>query len=220
MRQAAVLVLLTLLSAALTTLSLPSFDLGFLGWVALAPFFYALRSRGALAGAGLGWLFGCAFGASSFFWINAIPSLNAVRFVLLVLAFSIYYLGFGWTYAVASRRLGAWMIFAVPALWVAFEYLRGTASFLAYPWNFVGHSQYRYLALIQIADFAGAYGVSFVLAMVNQLVSELPELRAADRSRWRIPVTAAGAVVAFTLAYGAYRLADVPQPIGHLRVAI
>jgi apolipoprotein N-acyltransferase len=220
MRQAAILVLLTLLSAALTTLSLPSFDLGFLGWIALAPFLYALRTRGALAGAGLGWLFGCAFGASSFFWINAIPSLNALRFVMLVMVFSVYYLAFGWAYALAIRRLGSWMLLAAPALWVAFEYLRGSASFLAYPWNFVGHSQYRYLPLIQIADFAGAYGVSFVLAMVSQLLSELPGLIAAGRSRWRMPVMATSAIVVAVLAYGVYRLVEVPQPTGHLRVAI
>jgi apolipoprotein N-acyltransferase len=213
-------VLLPLVSALLTTLSLPSFDFGYLAWIALAPLLYGLRRHGALAGAGLGWLYGCAFGATSFFWITAIPGLNTVRFATLVLVFSLYYLAFGLAYAAASRRLGSWMIVGAPMLWVSFEYLRGSASFLAYPWNFLAHSQYQYLPVIQISDLAGAYGVSFVLVMVNQLLSQIPEAVATTQLRWRPQAFAAAAIIGATLLYGAYRLAEVPPPSAHLRVAL
>lgn len=217
---AARLAWLALGSALLAALSLPSFDQGWLAWVALAPLLYALRRGGLAAGAGLGWLFGYAFGAASFFWISTIPDLNAVRFVLLAAVFSLYYLAFGFLYALTSRRLGSWMILGAPALWVALEYFRGSLGFLASPWNLLAHSQHEALPVIQIADLTGAYGVSFVLVMVNQLASQLPELRLARRWRWRAQAGAAGGVLAATLLYGWVQLAAQAPPTGHLRVAL
>jgi len=216
----AVLASLPLLSAVLTTLSLPSSSLGFLAWIALVPLLFALRQRGLLAGALLGWLFGYAFGAGSFYWMNQIPDLNAARFALLLTAFSFYYLVFGFLYALASRSLGSWMIVGAPVLWVALEYARGSLSFLASPWNFMAHSQHQALAMIQIADLTGAYGVSFILLMANQLVSQLPELRAARRWQWRAQGAALGLAIAGTLVYGGYKLADVPAAGRVLRVTL
>src|SRR3990170_4180104 len=154
----ALLFSLPLVSGLLAILSLPSFDLGFLAWVALAPLLFGLRQRSLLAGAALGCLFGYAFGAGTFYWLNAIPDVSAARFVLLVAAFSLYYLVFGLLSALASRSIGSWLILGGPALWVALEYTRANLGFLALPWNFLSHSQYRYLPLIQIADLTGAYG--------------------------------------------------------------
>src|SRR5687768_5946011 len=85
------LVSLPVLSAILAALSLPSFDVGFLGWVALAPLHYALRQRGLAAAAGLGGLFGYVFGVSTFFWSTTSPELDVIRFALLMAVFSLYY---------------------------------------------------------------------------------------------------------------------------------
>lgn len=216
----ALLVSLPILSAFLATLSLPSFDLGFLAWVALAPLLFALRQRGLLAAAALGCLFGCAFWAGSFFWINVIPGLNPTRFVLLMAVFSLYYLVFGFLYALASRSIGSWIILGGPVLWVALEYARCSFSFLAYPWNFLAHSQYQLLPVIQIADLTGAYGVSFVLLMANQLASQLPDLRARRNWRWRAQGLALTVVLAATLLYGWHKLAADAQAAPHLRVAL
>ncbi len=40
-------------------------------------------------------------------------------------------------------------------------------------WRFLAHSQYRNIALIQIADIFGTAGISFLIAMVNGLLAEL-----------------------------------------------
>ena len=209
---------LSVLSAALATLSLPSFDVSVLGWIALAPLLYALRQRGPLVGSFLGWLFGAFFGAASFFWINSIPDINPLRFGLLVGAFSVYYLVFGFLYSLASRPLRAWLIVVAPALWVAMEYARGSMSFLAYPWNFLAHSQHGVPAVIQIADVTGAYGVSFLLVMASQLASELPDLRSASR-HWRVAAGAFAVTLGATLLYGWHKL-DEPVASGRVRVAI
>ena len=214
------LVSLALLSGVLATVSLPSFDLGWIAWIGLAPLLFALRQRGPLAGAFLGFLFGCAFGAASFYWINVIPDLNPTRFALAVAVFSLYYLAFGFLYALASRAIGSWIVLGGPALWVALEYARGSFWFLAYPWNFLAHSQHQFLPVIQIADLTGAYGVSFVLLMANQVVSQLPDLRAGRDWRWGAQGLGVSVVLAATLLYGWHKLAADAQPATHLRVAL
>ena len=49
------------------------------------------------------------------------------------------------------------------------EYVRAHLL-TGFPWYYLGHSQYRFLALIQVADITGALGVSFLIALVNAWV--------------------------------------------------
>src|SRR5437764_3129537 len=212
------LLVLSALSGLLATLALPAYCEHWLAWIALVPLFYALRRASLALAALLGLAFGAMFGAASFFWVLGIPDLKALHFSLMVAVFSVYYLGFGALYALAGRRLGAWLILIAPALWVACEYARGNFFFLAYPWNFLAHSQHENVALIQIADITGAYGVSFVLVAVNELLSEL-----IDRERvahWRLPAAVTAVVLGTTLVYGWHALAVDPPFAGKLRVAI
>ena len=211
---------LAAISAIALTASLPAFDWYWLAWVAVAPLLYALRQRGLVAGAALGWIFGFCFGAAAFYWLAAVPGITPVRFVLVVAVFGLYYLAFGLLYALASRSVGSWMLLGGPALWVALEYARASSHFLALPWNFLAHSQYQVLPVIQMADLASAYGVSFILMMSNQLASQLPEV--AQRGAWRWSAQIAGLVLALGggLLYGSHRLGDTPQPEGRIRVAV
>jgi len=59
----------------------------------------------------------------------------------------------------------AWLVL-VPLLWVGFEYLRATL-FTGFSWNALGVSQFRNLAIIQVAEFGGVYAVSFVIMLMN-----------------------------------------------------
>src|SRR5438132_1618389 len=58
------------------------------------------------------------------------------------------------------------LVLTVPIVWTALEFLR---SFLisGFAWYFLGHSQHAYLAVIQIADITGVYGITFLIAAVN-----------------------------------------------------
>ena len=225
-----VLVSASILSGLLILLSLPSFDLGFLAWVGLSPLFFALRQRGPLTASALGFLFGCVFGAGTFYWLNVLPFVTPLRFLLMIAAGSIFYLVFGLLYNLTTRASTSWAIVGGPAAWVVLEYARANADFLSLPWNFLAHSQYRYLSLIQIVDVTGAYGVSFLIAMVNQLLSQIPDLligRERGRVRavrivgslWAIHLSLVMTVLAGTLLYGWHRLA-APEHGQHLRVAL
>jgi apolipoprotein N-acyltransferase len=212
--------LLAVASGILATLSLPSYSFSWLAWIALAPLLYGLREGGPGKGALGGLLFGMTFGATSFFWVLVIPTLNGLHFAMMVLVFGLFYLAFGALYALAVRRVGAAIILVGPALWVACEYARGNFFFLAYPWNFLAHSQYANLAVIQVADFSGAYGVSFLLALVGQLASEVPDVIAGRALRWRMQALVAAALVAASLGYGWRQLSVEPATAGRLRVAL
>jgi len=64
------------------------------------------------------------------------------------------------------RLRGLALMAVLPLVWVGFEKLR--ASLLTgFPWNLLGVSQFRNLAVIQIAAWGGVYAVSAVLLVMN-----------------------------------------------------
>ncbi len=67
------------------------------------------------------------------------------------------------------KKLNLLVIIVVSSLWVLTEYLRGWL-FSGFPWMLLGYSQYDNLALIQIAEYFGVYGVSFILVFVNLFI--------------------------------------------------
>jgi len=73
-----------------------------------------------------------------------------------------------------GRKSVPWLSVAItaPIVWIATEYLRSIGP-LGFPWLLLGHSQYKLLSVIQISDLVGAYGVSFVLVMVNGWLTDL-----------------------------------------------
>lgn len=104
------------------------------------------------------------------------------------------------------------------AAWVAIEMI--TARLLTgFPWNILGASQYRLLALIQIASFSGVYGISFLLVLFSvACVSFFVSLR----STKPIAVTALLPMVALfaAIAYGSVVLAR-PHPVGQtIKIAL
>lgn len=216
----AVVVSLTLLSGLMTVLSLPAFDLGFLGWFAVAPFLVALRGRRPAAATGLGFTFGWVVGAGSFAWLTTLPAVTPGRFAALVTAFAVFYAVFALSYAAISRAVGPWMVLAAPILWVSLEYARGSLPIVALPWNFIAHSQYRYLAVIQVADLAGALGISFLLLMVNQLISQIPDVLSGRTRHWRVQTAVVALAIASTLGYGWYTLNDGRDGGRTVRVAL
>jgi apolipoprotein N-acyltransferase len=65
---------------------------------------------------------------------------------------------------VAVHRWSLPLIAVGPIVWTGLEYVRAHLM-TGFAWYFLGHSQYRWLELIQISDLVGAYGVSFIIVM-------------------------------------------------------
>ena len=126
-----------------------------------------------------------------------------------------------------NQGLPVWL--AVPVVWTSLEYIRSW-MITGFAWYFLGHTQYRWSALIQICDITGVYGVTFLVALVSGAiavnvpaawlrrlnlhvdVTELPV--ATTRLQWR-PVIAAAIVCVACLGYGLLRRTPPEQfPVG------
>ena len=93
-----------------------------------------------------------------------------------------------------------------------------------FPWLFLAHALYRQSWLIQISDLTGAYGVSFIAALVNGVLVALvlrywkpPETRT-RRQVW-VGLGATLVVLIATLAYGHHRTSQQDFATGP-RVAV
>jgi apolipoprotein N-acyltransferase len=116
----------------------------------------------------------------------------------------------------------------IPAVWVCSEFAR-SMFFSGFSWELLGYTQYRNLALIQIADLTGVYGVSFLLAFSSYVTAELlwalssraPTSSSSclasrfsptvSRVPWR-GVVSLLASVSLALLYGMFRLAEPEAP--------
>jgi len=223
---------LPVISALIVTASFPPFDLGILAWLGLAPLLFALRRKGPLAAAGLGFMFGWFFGIGAFCWAKSVSEISLLNFIVWLVPFSLYFAVFGLLYKLISKTIGSWILVGAPALWVMMEYARSNLFFLAWPWNLLGHSQYHYLPVIQIAGITGVYGISFLIVMTNQILSQVPDLFISEGTvkysmntdsehgiNWTAQVLALVLAVGLTFSYGWHVLAQ-PESDKHLRVGL
>jgi apolipoprotein N-acyltransferase len=221
------LVLLLATSFVLLNLSFPPYVRadGFPVWVALVPMLVAAKFGSYRRLALASWLLGWVAGAVSVLWLRHV-SLAALLALGLYLSFYPPVFLVGWKFL--DRRLQLPAALSVPILWVPLEYVR---SFLltGFPWFYLGHSLYRNLPLIQVADLVGAYGVSALVAAVNGAAVDalrliLPfdaETDVPSRGWRKAAFSALGVGLAFvgTLCYGYVRLRQVPVTNGP-RVAL
>lgn len=212
-------VLLALLSGLLLILSFPNFDIEFFAWIALVPLLIAVKGKSPKSAFGLSFLTGIIFLMGVFYWINIIDGVTWTDFLLMGVYLGSYFGVFGLALRLISQRTQISPVFAAPCIWVSMEYLRSHAGFLGLPWALLGHSQYLNIPVIQISSITGVYGISFLIVMVNTLLSEimlvlrprkegtLPGLRTAPLK----PVLATAAILGVSLLYGFSVLSDSPE---------
>jgi apolipoprotein N-acyltransferase len=214
---------LALASGCLYICAHPPVNAGSPAYVALVPLILAAHGVRPIAGFMLGWLAGtiaCNGLTSGSIFVALVraqhPSWLAAgeAFVVPQLCGALYFALFGaYVSALARRRLGAsvWT-FAVAAGWVATEVARSRIGH-GMPWVLLAHSQVGVPIVLQVADLAGAPGVSFLVALVNATVAAaLREGRGAARP-WRAVALSAG-VVASALVYGSVQLGRWSVPRG------
>jgi apolipoprotein N-acyltransferase len=187
---------------------------GWLAWIALVPVLTLVRaeSRGW-------WLFLCAWsaGLAYFFpaisWMSVAHPAMAAGWVLLSTYCSLYFPLAIWIVRRLERNTPLPLVLTFPVVWTALEFFRcffGTG----FSWYLLAHTQHNYLALIQISDLGGAFGVSFLIALVNVVLME-SVTRLAPVRRWLalsdrpscirkhlVQVAVAVALVAGTVIYG------------------
>jgi len=201
-----------LLSAALLVLSFPGPDHGWLAWIALVPLLLACHGHGPAAVFPVGLLSGIAASLGIFSWMFAVPGFRWFHAALAALYLGSYCAV--WCSGVSlGTRAGLPLALIAPVLWVALDFLRAHAGFLALPWASLAHSQHGNLAVLQISSMTGEAGVTFLLVLVNAAIA------AFILKPGHIQPVAVGAVLASVVACGAWRLsADDKSP--PFRVAV
>ena len=119
---------------------------------------------------------------------------------------ALYWLVFALVMRAILRRRGITLLTLIiaPCLWISMEYIR--SFFLTgFPWFFTGHTQYQWLALIQIADVIGVYGISFEVIMVNMAIT-LAIYRLKTGSTCLYPLLIPIVILGTVLTYGYIRL--------------
>ena len=120
--------------------------------------------------------------------------------------------------AIARRLVHGWrwpLVVAAPVAWMACEHLRGSVLG-GFTFGGLGHTQWRWTTLIQVADCLGAVGVGGVVMAV---AAGLAESVAAVASRERVRAAvlsglAAAVVLVAAIGYGHWRIQGEPRPEG------
>jgi apolipoprotein N-acyltransferase len=153
--------------------------LGIFAWVALVPYFIALaRFRSAKEIVWGTYIFGTIWYYLNLFWLNTLAVFSVlvpIGLPLLAIIQSTYFLAFAFPANYVLRRAPAWLApWLLAALWPGMEYLR-TWTDLAFPWNYLGHTQAPYfLGVIQRTDLFGVYGISALLVLPSGFIATLP----------------------------------------------
>jgi len=166
--------LASILSGALLIFPFPRYDVSWLVWVGLVPLLIAISGRSLKTGFFSSYLCGVVFFTGVFSWAFAIPGYKPVHQALLAFYASFYFAFFGLIFAHIGKRSGqTYAHLAAPFIWIGLEYIRSNLTFLALPWPLLSHSQYQHPLIIQFAAVTGAYGVSFLIVLVNSAIAAM-----------------------------------------------
>ena len=166
-------IVLSLFSGSLLALSFPNLDFAWLAWVGLVPFFVVLESKKPLTGFLLSALHSLALFSCIFYWIWTLEAFSLPDYLLLGSYFSFIGGVFGAVFCFIRGKSNVSLVMIAPVVWVTLEFARSHAMFLSAPWMLLGHSQYLNPVLIQTSSYTGAFGLSFIIVMINATLAEL-----------------------------------------------
>jgi apolipoprotein N-acyltransferase len=218
-----------LLSVPLLTLAAAPFGQWYLAWIALVPWLIAVGRAPTLKSAFVyGWATGTIYFALNEWWLWTATISGTIGVVVCsgfywgLAAVLIYYL------RVLPRANGAdssssvakdshsfaplLQTVGIAAIWVTTEWLRcNTVS--EFPWLPIGSTQTSAIAICQIADLTGIWGVSFLVVLVNALLATAG-LSQRNLNRLWLPSSVVALALLIFASYGIWRLRTTPDRPG------
>ena len=166
--------ILALTTGVLFGCSFPPFPLGVLACVSLVPLLLLIERLGSLRKIIL-YAYFSFFIASciALYWIGGYTHAKDPYLMLgggLALVWEPFFFSLiVLTYVAIRRNCGLIAgLFALPFVWVTFEWLHAFGEF-SFPWLTLGNSQTYQLGKIQFAEYSGVYGISFWILVINVL---------------------------------------------------
>ncbi len=175
-------------SGLMLSCAFPPINWSIMAWFALVPIMLLPTPRRIIERIAIGFIFGYAHFATALHWLNEVGFgagyLLAIYCALFPMAWYCLLGTFNWHLKDKANAafpgggpifiVGEWTlvlhILAQAVLWVSLEYLR-SMLFTGFPWDMAGISQFRRLAVAGLAQFAGVYGVSFVVILSNAIIA-------------------------------------------------
>src|SRR5690606_5271133 len=102
---------------------------------------------------------------AAFQWMRLGHPTMYVAWIALAIYVACYFPVFVLLSRIAVHQFRVPLPVAAPVVWVGLEYIRAYLL-TGFSWYYIGHTQYRWIELIQISDLTGAYGVSFIVVMM------------------------------------------------------
>ncbi|MBN2641921.1 MAG: apolipoprotein N-acyltransferase, partial [Victivallales bacterium] len=224
-----------LASGMLTSTAFPSLNWSMVIWLGLVPMLMIVGNKTVWQAWRAGFIWGYGFSICAFFWLReieffipfamaAVLALFPAFWALLIPVFKrkllipveIRLRGFDEMKKYNDQGIGKELLFAMSlaAWWCILEWVRSWIG-TGLPWNYLATSQWRNLPLIQICEFTGVYGVSFLIAMVNITLALAAEsyMKSLRNGKLRRPV-------AFSLALVLILTAVMAGPISTMSYQI
>lgn len=205
--------ILAISSGLLIALSFPTPGFSFLAWIALIPMLVALEGSTPRTAFRVGVTCGVTGYAVILYWLNIVftqyghlPWVVSVPVYLLLVVWLATFYGLSAAVTQMAELTGIKAVFTLPVAWVAFDFIR-SFLFSGFAWAMLGHSQFRTLPLIQIADLFGVYGITMLIVLANVVLYRA--LRAVSGAGVPYPAKSAvllSLLLAGTLFYGFSRL--------------
>lgn len=206
-------ILLAALSGIMLTASFPPGKTGWIAWFALVPLLKGLENVSLSKAFILGIIAGLIHYLTLIYWIiivlNTYGGLNfvlsSVMLLLLALYLSLYPAFF--SVFVGYLKVSRFRALLIAGIWVFLEYLRARLL-TGFPWCLLGYSQSGFLHIIQTADIAGVYGISFLIMFSNAIIYILlfRSGGVADKGYLGLEVFLFIALLSAAIIYGNYRL--------------
>lgn len=193
------------LGAALLWLALPPVDGWLLAWVAPVPWILLIRRRelGGRRPYAVLALAGFIFWMAALHWLRLPHWATSFGWMALSFYFAFYVPVFVALSRVAVHRFSIPVALAAPVVWTGLELARAhllTGMSMAS----IAHTQYRWLALIQLSDLAGEFGVTFVVVFA---AASLARMFPCDGRPFMFrPLLPAAALLLAAITYGEMRI--------------
>ncbi|MDR3281470.1 MAG: apolipoprotein N-acyltransferase [Endomicrobium sp.] len=159
----------------LTVCAFPRLNLFFLMWVSFIPLISATMKANTKYSFFYGFISGGVFNVLGLYWIIAVVEFSTGIYCQTIIVacvmwiyLSLYWGVWSFFLNVFKKKLGSniLIVFSGSCIWILLEYVR-TYFLTGFPWMLVGYSQFKFTAIIQIAEFTGVYGVSFIVIFWN-----------------------------------------------------
>lgn len=189
-RQRFIEMVILLASGTACAMAYPGPNLSFLAWVSLIPLFAISHNKTPGRAWRCGFYWGIAWGFISCFWIREIEPILPLPLAIYMAIYPAF-----WAYVIPflhrqiyipndiqlkgfqavnqyknrGHKRELLFICTLSAWWSILEWIRSWL-FTGFPWDNLSATQWQNLSFIQICEYTGIYGVSFIIVFTNLAV--------------------------------------------------